>query len=289
MLYKKESGPEMSSNAISYCQTSSVQSKAQAKFKQSPAPIKMYSASAPIMYSRFDATQIAFDGLTKNKRGGKMIKLSYGKNRGFIRIQTPPLYIPFGLSVFTEEGTSKTSTTLECRVNTDDPNSKKFIDALSALDDAVFNYCSENDVECFGKEMSPEVLREEFFRPCVRAGRPKQDGSGNWPPLLRVKVSGFEDPKVFDTDRREVDWESEEKKYKGFTVRLILQLQPVWFVNKMFGVSFRLCQMSIVDSPVGSDVFLFQEDDDSVVKKHSIVGEVKGLTNTFEDDDDYDV
>lgn len=236
--------------------------------------------AAPIMYNEFDASKIVFEGLTKNKRGGKMIRMSYGKNsRGFIRIQTPPLYFPFGLSVFTEEGTSKTSTTLECRMNEDDPKSKKFIEALSSLDDAIFNYCSENDIECFGKEMSAEVLREEFFRPCVKPGKPKQDGSGSWPPLLRVKVAtGFADPEVFDADRKAVAWESEEKKYKGYTCRLILQLQPVWFVNKMFGVSFRLGQMCIVDSPVSTGTYLFQDDDDN---------KAQSLTNSAFEDDEY--
>jgi hypothetical protein len=94
----------------------------------------------------------------------------------------------------------------------------------------------------------------------VREGRVKRDSTDRWPPQMRVKVSPLAPPKVYDSAKNEIPWESEPEKYARHTVKLILQVQPVWFVNKMFGLSVRLHQMIIIDAPVADDSCMFIDD-----------------------------
>lgn len=231
-------------------------------------------ASINVIESKdFDVSRLQFDAVTRNKRGGKMIKLSYNNKRGPMYIETPPMYLPFGLSVFSEENNSTgggnggsnssassgQSMSLDCRIDLDDPQCVQFRDALMQIDRAVLEHCVANDFECFGEKMVREVA-QVLQRPCLKAGRPKMDGT-SWPPLLKAKISTFTTPVVFEpvagtVDRdgnqeyNEVPFVFEEKHYARYTCKFILQLQPVWFVNKMFGVSFQVFQMELVDAPI---------------------------------------
>lgn len=49
---------------------------------------------------------------------------------------------------------------------------------------------------------------------------------------------------------------------KGSTCRSIISLDRIWFVNKNFGVTFRLEQAACVTRPRRLDGFAFQDDDE---------------------------
>lgn len=244
--------------------------------------------SAPIKADTFEISKLKFEQVNRNKRGGQSIKIGYADVRGAVRILTPPMYVPFGLSVFSEEDSEKISTSLECSFvgwsddpSEIDPKSSKFFNMMQDIDKAVFNHCCENSIECFGKDMRDkrEVL-EEFFRKIVKDGKPKREGKGTWPPQMRVKVSPLTPPKLFDAAKNELQWESEPLKYARHTVQMVLQLQPVWFVNKrMFGWSLRLHQMMIVDAPVTDDGCMFVDDDAPITR---------AITYADDDGDEFD-
>jgi hypothetical protein len=50
---------------------------------------------------------------------------------------------------------------------------------------------------------------------------------------------------------------------KGSTCRCIISLDRIWFVNKNFGVTFRLEQAACVSRPRRLDGFAFQDDEDA--------------------------
>lgn len=237
--------------------------------------------SPPLIVPRnFDPTKISFQKIDRNKHGGRSIKIQYD-GRSQILIQTPAVYLPFGLSVFAEQDSGKTSTTLEaslCSSAHDDDKMNKFVEVLHAIDNAVFEHCLENSTECFGKLVKRDVL-EEFFRSVVKEGRPKRNPANEgdkWPPQMRVKISATTTPRVFDTDLNELEWKSELSSYARHTVKMILNVQPVWFVNKMFGVSIRLLQMIIVDAPSNDNGCLFVDDVSSWPDTLDVEEEVDG-------------
>ena len=240
-----------------------------------------------IVPSAFDPTKISFQKLDRNKHGGRSIKIQYD-GRSQILIQTPPVFLPFGLSVFAEQDSGKTSTTLEASLSTtdNDDKMKKFVDVLHAIDHAVFEHCLENSMECFGKTHKRDIL-EEFFRSIVKEGRPKKNPTNEndkWPPQMRVKISPTTAPRVFDAELNELEWKSDLSSYARHTVKMIINVQPVWFVNKMFGVSVRLHQMIIVDAPSNDNGCMFVDDNSSLWPNSFDVEEEVDGNDTYVDE-----
>jgi hypothetical protein len=216
--------------------------------------------SGPILYNVFDATRLTFDKLSKNKRGSKSVKIGYAGHSNVL-IQTPVLYLPMGLSVFSEEDGARENVSLPCSLNCEDPKVAQFVRVIKDIEEMVAAHCANNSSELFGRSLSPESISTIYTSP-IKEGRAKPDGDA-WPPLLRVKVSSMSQtaPRVFDLSREEIAWDTTPSSYKRYSVRLLLQLQPIWFVGKGFGISFRVQQMSIVNVPPQQDRNMFLEDD----------------------------
>ena len=68
--------------------------------------------------SEFNATDVGFSKLRKNKNGGKAVYLNKGDNNKLF-IQFPKLRSPYGLSAFTDEGTGRTSYSLDLAFDTE--------------------------------------------------------------------------------------------------------------------------------------------------------------------------
>lgn len=234
--------------------------------------------SGPILYNVFDASRLTFEKVSKTKRGSKTIKMGYQNSKSNILIQTPPLKLPMGLSIYSEEEGSMGSASIPASLDSQDPKIEKFLHVLRDIENQVLRHCAENSVEIFGRQLSADTVSTMYTSP-IKEGRAKTDGPNAecWPPLLRVKISQLTPPLLFDMDRNEQIWESTQGQYKRYTVRMIMQMQPIWFVGKGFGVSFRLQQMSIVDVPPQQDICMFIDDG-------SLSG--KGMLDDDDDDDD---
>ena len=65
--------------------------------------------------------------------------------------------------------------------------------------------------------------------------------------------------KFFDEKRQQCGI---EYLSKGSTVRCIVELDRIWFVNKNFGVTWRVSQAAVATRPQRMDDFAFQADGD---------------------------
>ena len=68
--------------------------------------------------------------------------------------------------------------------------------------------------------------------------------------------------KFFDEKRQQCGI---EYLAKGSTVRCIVELDRIWFVNKNFGVTWRVSQAAVATRPQRMDDFAFQADGDDDV------------------------
>lgn len=216
--------------------------------------------NATILYKDFDPSLINFEPVSKNKMGGKMVRITYGPTKQPIRIQTPELYLPFGVSVYTDEKSGEVSQSIDAafRGYKEDTRVKKFYDTMNAIDEKIVKACAERSSEWLGKPMSMDVIRE-FFRPLVKPPREEK-----YSPLLKIKVASLNRngqlPKVFDIEDVQ---EPKDMGYimKGTVAKLIVTIPMVWFVNKTFGVSARLFQAAVVSRPVVTENFAFAAED----------------------------
>lgn len=220
-------------------------------------------ASSKIMlFSAFDPSQLKFSGLEKNKKGGKVVFLGIPDaltgERQRVTIQTPALALPFGVSPYQEATTGEIqsySLDVSFRGHDTNPAMGDFMARMRALDEVLMSAAVTESKEWFGKKMSREIVAE-FFRKLV-----KDPSNPKYAPVMKVKVplaNGEPAALFFDEQRRPT---TIDYLVKGCTVKLLMEIDRVWFVNKNFGVTWRLLQAAVISRPERLDSYSFLDDD----------------------------
>ena len=219
------------------------------------------AANSVILYTAFDGRNVRFSPLEKNKKGGKIVNVFYegpegGKRR--IIMQTPIVSIPFGVTPYQEVSTGEIqsySIDISFRNVTTDPKMADFLDRMRGLDDILLEAGVANSKEWFGKPMNKELV-QEFCRKLI-----KEPSNPQYPPTMKVKVqlvNGEPSALFFDENRNPVKL---DYFTKGTTCKMIMELSSVWFVNKNFGITWRLVQAAVVSRPRRLEGYSFQDDD----------------------------
>ena len=120
--------------------------------------------------TEFSPASVQFSKLRKNKNGGKAVYLNAGDNKK-IYVQFPFMRSPYGLSAFTDEGTGRTSYSLDLSFDPDNTEAMELHDKLKELDDIIVNTVAANSKEWLGKEFNVAVLKEALYKPMVRPGK----------------------------------------------------------------------------------------------------------------------
>ena len=110
---------------------------------------------------------------------------------------------------------------------------------LNEFDNTILNVAHTRSEEWFKKQLKPEIL-EEFYKPTVQKSKNEK-----YPPTFKMKIPVKDekaDVTIYNDKEEEVGQELIEK---GCHVRTIVELQGVWFVNKMFGVTWKVLQLQV--------------------------------------------
>lgn len=183
-------------------------------------------------FTNFNASDVRFSEVKKNKMGGKAIYLS-GSNGGKLVYQLPMLKAPYGLSDFTDKASGKVSYSLDLSLDDNDILTK-----LSAFDERVLDFVASNCTACLGKEYKRDVIKEALHKPLVKASK------AGYAPTLKLKVAtntdGSFEPAAYTMDQVLT---SVDKIGKGTMVHTIVEFSSIWFIDNKFGVSVRLQQV----------------------------------------------
>jgi hypothetical protein len=212
------------------------------------------------LYSTFDPREIHFGAPDKNAKGGKFVPLvgADGSRRRWV-IQTPALVMPFGVSVFRDRPDSEAqsySIDVSFRNLESSPKEAEFLDKMRQMDAHLLDCSVAKSKDWFGKLKSKDVL-EDNYRKLI-----KDHPEFKYPPVMKVKVpmrDGVPQTKFFDEKRQET---SIDYLVKGTQIKLILEVDRVWFVNSLFGVTWRALQGYVVSRPSRMDAYSFLDDDD---------------------------
>lgn len=201
--------------------------------------------------SDFSSASIGFSKLRKNKNGGKTVYLNGGDNKKLF-LQLPFMRSPFGLSMFTDESTGRTSYSLDLSFDPDNTEAMEIHDKLKELDELIVNTVAQNSKEWLGKEFNVAVLREALYKPIVRPGKEQ------YPSTMKLKISTKPDgsfvPEAYSMQREQVSLDSIEK---GQKVMAIVDLSSIWFIDNKFGVTIRL-QQTLLEQSSKLPSFAFQ-------------------------------
>jgi hypothetical protein len=201
--------------------------------------------------SEFSPASVGFSKLRKNKNGGKTVYLNGGDNKKLF-LQLPFMRSPFGLSMFTDEGTGRTSYSLDLSFDPDNTEAMALHEKLKTLDEMIVNTVAQNSKEWLGKEFNVAVLREALYKPIIRPGKEQ------YPSTMKLKISTKPDgsfvPEAYSMQKQLVSLDTIEK---GQKVMAIVDLSSIWFIDNKFGVTIRL-QQTLLEQSTKLPSFAFQ-------------------------------
>jgi hypothetical protein len=201
--------------------------------------------------SEFNASSVVFSKLRKNKNGGKTVYLNGGDNKK-LYLQLPFMRSPYGLSAFTDEGTGRTSYSLDLSFDSDNAEAMEFHDKLKELDNLIVETVAKNSKEWLGKEFNVAVLREALYKPLVRPGKEP------YPSTIKLKIATKPDgsfvPEAYNMQKEQVTLDTIEK---GQKVMAIVDVSSIWFIDNKFGVTVRL-QQTLLEQSAKLPSFAFQ-------------------------------
>ena len=207
----------------------------------------------------FNASELTNESVKTNALGGKVVYLKYNDNKK-ITMQTPLVAAPFGLSTYTDDntGVTKYSIDMSFKGSDADPKIKMFQQKMEDMDNFVLQLAEKNSKEWLGKKMSKEVV-EALYRPVVKLAKDPE----KYAPTMKMKITnstnGDMNVEAYNTKRERVDLKQELTQ--GSRIRCLMEASSIWFVNKQFGVSWRLVQVE-VHKPDKISGFSFMEDSD---------------------------
>lgn len=201
--------------------------------------------------TEFSPASVQFSKLRKNKNGGKAVYLNAGDNKK-LYIQFPFMRSPYGLSAFTDEGTGRTSYSLDLSFDPDNTEAMDLHAKLKELDELIVNEVAKNSKEWLGKEFNVAVLKEALYKPIVKPGKEQ------YAPTIKLKVLTKPDgsfvPECYSMQKEQVSLDTIEKGQKAMA---IIDLNQIWFIDNKFGVTIRL-QQALFEQSAKLPSFAFQ-------------------------------
>lgn len=218
------------------------------------------ASNAVVLYTALDASSINFGGVDRNRNGGKFVPLLGPDGlKKRVTIQTPALSMPFGVSAYREkpDGDIQSYSIDVSFRNTDtDPKQAEFLSKMRQLDARMLEASVAHSKDWFGRQKSIDTLTDNY-RHLI-----KDHPEHKYPPVMKIKVplsNGAPNAMFFDENRQPVPI---DYLTKGCTIKLILEMDRVWFVNNTFGVTWRALQGAVVSRPNRMESYSMLDDDD---------------------------
>ena len=161
------------------------------------------------------------------------------------RMQFPRMYMPFGVSGFTPE-VGQTKYNIDFAVkgyDEDESYMKKFYDSVRTIEDMIIDSVVEQSVTIFGKPMSKEELIP-MFNSNLKMSAERE-------PKFRVKVdtdmNDIIKATVYNSDKNPIKDDVTNGLYARNSGHAIAELNSVYFLNRMFGCTWKLYQLVVYE------------------------------------------
>jgi len=169
-------------------------------------------------------------------------KMSFSTTDGRpLRMQIPRMYMPFGLSGFTPEvGQTKWNIDFSMKGYDEEGNYvKSFYDTIRAIEEKVIQKVFEHSKDIFGEKKELPEIRDMFNSNIKET--PERE------PKFRVKVDtnyeGRLKPLILDSEKNDIRRDAESGMYARSTGVPIVEINSVYFLNKKFGITWKLYQL----------------------------------------------
>ena len=191
-------------------------------------------------------------GISLSEYSNKSISLSNTEDGKPLKFQIPRMYMPFGVNGFVPpQGATRWNIDLAMKGYEEDGNYvKKFYDFVKKLENQIIEHVEVRSKEIFGKNISRDDL-EKMFNSNIK------ESMSEYEPKFRVKID--DKANIFDTSDTECTpnplYDGAFKQHSGV---ILVELGNVYFINKMFGVTWKVSQMKIYE-PQRLKGFMFKD------------------------------
>jgi hypothetical protein len=176
----------------------------------------------------------------------KKITLNSSSSKKSIKFQVPRMYMPFGVSGFTPQvGPTKYNIDFSMKGWDEHDNYvKAFYEFVKKLENTIIASVESQSVEIFGKKMDQAELRK-MFNSNIKESAERE-------PKFRVKVdtntvdNTIKFP-IYDSNENEISCEASNGLYARHSGTAIVELGNVYFMNKMFGITWRTSQLKVFE------------------------------------------
>ncbi len=184
------------------------------------------------------------ENIQLNEYNNRKIVVSTKQGTPF-RMQFPRMYMPFGVSGFTPEvGQTKYNIDFAIKgYEEDDSYMKKYYDSIRKIEDMVIDSVTEQSERIFGKKMTRAELMP-MFNSNIKISNDRE-------PKFRVKVdTDMEDnikAPIYNSDKIVIKDEVSNGLYARNSGHAIVELNSVYFLNRMFGCTWKLYQLVVYE------------------------------------------
>ena len=202
--------------------------------------VSMYitNMTSTLDFSMIAPEDLSYSEVKQNQMGGQTVYINHKRDK--VRFEVPKGRLPFGLNVQSFDD-NPTKMTIDQSLGKEDAQDElgEWHRWLCKFDQHMINLAHIKSESWFKKPLKPEIL-EEFYKPCVIKSKNEK-----YDPTFKMKmpVKGDRTTVAIYDDKEQVV--GQELVEKGCHVRTIVELQSVWFVNKMFGVTWKVLQLQV--------------------------------------------
>ncbi len=237
--------------------------------------------SYPILPKNVDVSKFKYADIRTLASGSKSIYVNYGTQK--LRIQTPVMYMPYGIGEGFEDKTIKNP---EVKKNIDkkydltisfkgfDENAKikTFLDKMKEIESEIIDKAFENREPWFRDDYDGnKAFVSRMFSPMIKVDKDPKTGKvvGKYPPTLRVKIpyDGVNDKfnlDVFDMENNEVEFTDIITKLKGGKTQLIIELTWIWIAGDKFGCTWKVISAKFQLSQNNKPKFIEDSDTEKI-------------------------
>lgn len=208
--------------------------------------------SSPILPKNVNTNNLRYSEVKTLQSGAKAVYINYGTSK--LRIQTPVMYLPYGIGEGFEDKNAKPDNkkkydvTLSFKGHEENPKIESFLTKLREIESKIIDDAFENREPWFKDEFDGQkTFVARMFSPIVKIDKDKQTGKivGKYPPTIRFKLPYNTETDKFSFDSFNMDGSPFDlidyiSKLKAGKAQLIVELNSLWFAAGKFGCTWKL-------------------------------------------------
>jgi hypothetical protein len=237
--------------------------------------------SFPLLPKNVEISKLKYSEVKTLSSGSKSVYVNYAT--GKLRIQTPVLFMPYGIGEGYEDKSVKNpeikknidkkyDLTVSFKGHDENPKILTFLEKMREIEQEIIDKAFEYRLEWFKDDYDGnKAFVARMFSQMIKVDKDPKTGKpvGKYPPTLKVKVpyDGLNDKFKFDCydmENNEIEFTNVISKLKGGRTQLIIELTGIWMAGGKYGCTWKIVSSKFQLSQ--SNKMAFIEDSDTEKK-----------------------